>query len=161
MFHVLEHLPDPVSYVNAARGLLAPGGRLVVQTPNLDCWQYRVFGDRWSGLDVPRHLYNFRRRDLLRMLEACGFRIVRVKHFSWRDNPAGLATTIAPDLEPVARAARRDQPRNAFWLWLYFALTVAALPFAALEALAGHGSSIMAEAVAIDGSPDMGQARAA
>jgi SAM-dependent methyltransferase len=161
MFHVLEHLPDPVAYLNAARGLLASGGRLVVQTPNLDCWQYRIFQDRWSGLDVPRHLYNFRRQDLLRMLEGCGFRAVRVKHFSWRDNPAGLATTIAPGLEPVARAARGDRPRNAFWLWLYFALTVAALPFAALEALAGHGSSIMVEAVAIDNGAGMRQERAA
>jgi SAM-dependent methyltransferase len=159
MFHVLEHLPDPVAYVDAARSLLAPGGRLVVQTPNLDCWQYRIFGDRWSGLDVPRHLYNFRRRDLLRMLEGCGFRVVRIKDFSWRDNPAGLATTIAPHLEPVARAARGARPTSALWLWLYFALTVAALPFAALEALAGQGSSIMVEAAVAESG--MGQARAA
>ena len=145
MFHVLEHLPDPVAYLNAARGLLAPGGKLVVQTPNLDCWQYRIFGDRWSGLDIPRHLYDFRLRDLRRMLEGCGFRVVRVKHFSWRDNPAGRATTIAPGLEPVARAARGDRP-NAFWRWLYPILTVACLPVAALEALFAHGSSVMLEA---------------
>jgi len=142
MFHVLEHLRDPVAYVDAARQLLAPGGKLVVQTPNLDCWQYRVFGARWSGLDIPRHLYDFRLRDVRRLLENGGFRIVRVKHFSWRDNPAGLATTIAPGLEPVARAARGEASRNA----VYLALTAACLPFAALEACFGSGASVMVEA---------------
>jgi SAM-dependent methyltransferase len=146
MFHVLEHLPDPAAYLTAARRLLARGGKLVVQTPNLDCWQYRIFGARWSGLDIPRHLYDFRLRDLRRLLESCAFRVIRVKHFSWRDNPTGLATTIAPGLEPVARAARGAGSRNA----LYLALTAAALPFAALEAFFGHGSSMMIEAVMIE-----------
>jgi SAM-dependent methyltransferase len=142
MFHVLEHLSEPAAYLTMARRLLAPGGKLVVQTPNLDCWQYRIFGARWSGLDVPRHLYDFRTEDLLRLLDNSGFGIVRVKHFSLRDNPAGLATTIAPHLEPVSRAARGAKPRNA----LYLALTIASFPFALLEALFGRGSSVMVEA---------------
>jgi SAM-dependent methyltransferase len=142
MFHVLEHLKDPAGYLAAARRLLAAGGKLVVQTPNLDCWQYRLFGARWSGLDAPRHLYDFRLEDLRSLLENNGFRICRVKHFSWRDNPTSLATTIAPHLEPVARAARGARPRNA----LYLALTLVSLPFALLEAVFGHGSSVMLEA---------------
>jgi SAM-dependent methyltransferase len=147
MFHVLEHLHDPLAYVKAARKLLAPGGRLVVQTPNLDCWQYKVFGARWSGLDIPRHLYDFRLSDLRRLLEMGGFRVVRVKHFSWRDNPAGLATTIAPALEPVARANRGASSRSV----LYLALTLAVLPFTLLEALFGHGASVTIEAEAVTG----------
>jgi SAM-dependent methyltransferase len=142
MFHVLEHLPNPGVYVEAAYKLLAPAGKLIVQTPNLDCWQYRLWRSRWSGLDIPRHLYNFRTRDLRWLMQHCGFRVIRVKHFSWRDNPAGLATTIAPALEPVARAARGAEPRNL----LYGVIAAAALPFVAMEALFGHGSSIMIEA---------------
>lgn len=149
MFHLLEHLADPIDCLNAVRGLLAPGGKLVIQTPNLDCWQYRLFGKRWSGLDIPRHLYDFRLQDLRFMLHNCGFRVVRVKHFSWRDNPAGLATTIAPRLEPVARSARGDRP-HVFWRWLYPVLTLASLPLALLEAFFGHGSSVMIEAATAD-----------
>ena len=60
MFHVLEHVHDPRAYVAAAHHLLAPGGRLIAQTPNAACWQFRLLGRAWSGLDVPRHLFDFR-----------------------------------------------------------------------------------------------------
>jgi SAM-dependent methyltransferase len=142
MFHVLEHLSDPPAYVRAARRLLASGGKLVVQTPNFDSWQCRVCGPRWIGLDAPRHLFDFRLADLRRLLEAGGFRILRVKHFSWRDNAACLATSLAPGLEPVARSARGLPSRN----FSYLALTLCALPFAAMEALFGHGATVMIEA---------------
>jgi SAM-dependent methyltransferase len=148
MFHVLEHLPDPGAYLRAARRLLAPGGRLVVQTPHLDCWQYRAFGARWIGLDIPRHLFDFRLEDLRRLLEMSGFRVARIKHFSLRDNPACLATTLAPGLEPVARANRGEHPGGA----LYLALTVASLPFSLVEALFGHGATIMIEAALNEGA---------
>ena len=64
MFHVLEHLYDPASYLDAAHSLLAPDGRLIVQVPNAACWQFLLFGERWNGIDVPRHLIDFRLSDL-------------------------------------------------------------------------------------------------
>jgi SAM-dependent methyltransferase len=149
MFHVLEHLPDPAGFLRAARELLRPGGRLVVQVPNLDCWQYRLLGRRWNGVDVPRHLTDFRARDLERLLGQCGFRVRRRKYFSWRDNPAGLASSLAPGLDPVARNVRGlDSAAGGKLLkdLLYLGMVLAAVPFAAMEAAAGKGSSVMVEA---------------
>lgn len=149
MFHVLEHVPDPMSFLNAAKGLLKPGGSLVAQVPNIDCLQYKWLGAKWSGLDIPRHLHCFKTSDMKRMLEACGYKIVRVKHFSWRDNPAGLATSIFPALEPVARVVRKlDRGPFSKLLknFLYLALVMAAIPFAAVEAALQQGSSVMIEA---------------
>src|SRR5207249_6974384 len=103
MFHVLEHLYDPHSYLEEARGLLKPGGRLIVQVPNAACWQFLFLGERWNGLDVPRHLINFPLCDLDSLLAHCGFEVIRHKHFSLRDNPAGMATSLAPMLDPMAR----------------------------------------------------------
>ena len=107
MFHVLEHLYDPASYLRAAHELLAPDGRLIVQVPNAACWQFLLLGERWNGIDVPRHLTDFRASDLDRLLESCGFEVLRHKHFSLRDNPAGLATSLAPKLDPMARRIRQ------------------------------------------------------
>jgi SAM-dependent methyltransferase len=150
MFHVLEHLPDPRPYLESARLVLRDDGRLVVQTPDAACWQYRLLGRRWNGLDVPRHLHDFRGRDLERLLAGAGFDVVRRKHFSLRDNPAGLASSLAPGLDPMARRIRRRPESTAARLakdLAYLALTAASLPFTALEAAAGAGSTIMLEAV--------------
>ncbi len=149
MFHVVEHLPEPAAYLRAAHTLLRDGGRLVVQVPNADSLQFRLLGGRWSGIDIPRHLQNFRRADLQRLLTATGFEITRYKHFSWRDNPAGLATSLAPDLEPVARKVRKIDRGHATRLLkdaAYLALVLACLPFALFEAALGRGSTLMVEA---------------
>ena len=149
MFHVLEHLHDPARYIDSARALLKPGGRLIVQVPNASCWQFRLFGSSWNVVDVPRHLIDFKVSDLDLLLEDCGFEVLRHKHFSLRDNPAGLATTIAPSLDPMARrvrAASEDPRASLLKDALYFGLVAASAPFTLLEAFCGAGSTVMVEA---------------
>jgi len=149
MFHVLEHLYDPTLYLTAARKLLRPGGRLVLQVPNAACWQFMIFGEAWNGLDIPRHLIDYKEQDLVKLLDFAGFEVVRRKHFSLRDNPAGLATTLAVGLDPMARRIRRlpESPRTKLFKDLtYFGLVLAAIPFTLLEAACGAGATIMLEA---------------
>ncbi|MCB1020952.1 MAG: class I SAM-dependent methyltransferase [Acidobacteria bacterium] len=149
MFHVVEHLPDPMAALEAAWHLLAPGGRLVVQVPNAACWQMLLLGERWSGLDIPRHLIDFRAEDLEELLEHAGFEVRRRKYFSLRDNPAGLATSLAPSLDPMARKVRRvneSAGAEMFKNLLYFGLVMASAPLTLLEAAGAAGSTIMFEA---------------
>ncbi len=149
MFHVLEHLYDPVAYLEAAHRLLMPEGRLIVQVPNAACWQFLLFGEAWNGLDIPRHLIDFKEQDLVNLLEYSGFEVLRRKHFSLRDNPAGLASTLAPNLDPMARRIRRVEESDRLRLvkdFTYFALVLASIPFTLLEAACRAGSTIMLEA---------------
>ena len=149
MFHVLEHLYDPRAYLEAARELLMPEGRLVVQVPNAASWQARVLGWAWNGADIPRHLTDFRAADLERLLAMAGFEVLRRKHFSLRDNPAGLASSVAPSLDPMARRVRQVAESGGARLakdLAYFALVVASVPFAAAEAACGAGATVMIEA---------------
>lgn len=150
MFHVLEHVPDPMECVLSIWDLLAPGGKLIIQVPNAACWQFLLLGERWSGLDIPRHLIDFRAADLEHLLQAAGFEVRRRKFFSLRDNPAGLATSLLPRLDPVSRRVRKVKESAAGSLLkdcLYLALVAAAVPFTLLEAAAGAGSTVMIEAV--------------
>ena len=149
MFHVLEHLYDPVSYLETAHRLLRPDGRLIVQVPNAACWQFLLFGQNWNGVDVPRHLIDYRKSDIDTLLDHCGFEVLRHKHFSLRDNPAGFATSVAPSFDPMARRVRgiRETPGEKLLKdFAYFGLVVAALPFTLLEAACRAGSTIMVEA---------------
>ena len=149
MFHVLEHLYDPAGYIESAWRLLRPKGKVVVQVPNAASWQCAVFGANWNGVDIPRHLVNFRAKDVDGLLASCGFEVLRHKYFSLRDNPAGLATSLAPVLDPMARRVRRTPETSKQRLvrdLLYLGLVAVSLPFTVLEAAFRAGSTVMIEA---------------
>lgn len=149
MFHVLEHLRDPREALLFAGGLLKPQGGLIVQVPNVASCQARMFRSRWYGLDVPRHLVNFTAGGLRLLLNKVGFEILSVSHFSLRDNPASLASSIAPELDPVGRRGSGREESPAAQLCrdgLYFGLTLLAVPFAALESALGYGGTVMVHA---------------
>jgi len=111
MFHVVEHLYDPRAYFAVARDLLAKDGRLIVQVPNVASGQAWALGRRWNGFDVPRHLFNFRDRDLETGLVRSGFEVLRRKYFSLRDNPVARSET--PPVRTAAVALPPEMP--AFW----------------------------------------------
>jgi SAM-dependent methyltransferase len=149
MYHVVEHLSNPAAFLDAVHRILKPDGRLIVQVPNAASWQFLLLGENWSGADIPRHLIDFRASDLEVLLDTCGFEAVRWKYFSLRDNPAGLATSLAPGLDPMARRIRRVTETPALRLCkdlLYFALTAACVPFSIFEAACRAGSTVMVEA---------------
>lgn len=75
MWHYLEHDYDPARSLAYARDLLAPDGRLVIEVPRLDSVTFRMFGDRWPGLQAPQHTVLFDRESLVRMTEAAGLEV--------------------------------------------------------------------------------------
>jgi SAM-dependent methyltransferase len=56
LWQVIEHLPDPWDVLSQIAARLAPGGILVLDTPNPEAFQFRVLGHRWVHLDPPRHV---------------------------------------------------------------------------------------------------------
>ena len=57
LWHVMEHLANPWNVLAAISGKLAPGGVLVVATPNPAAWQFGIQGKFWPHVDAPRHLF--------------------------------------------------------------------------------------------------------
>lgn len=56
IWHVLEHLPDPLAFLKAASENLVPGGILAIAMPNPNAFQFKLMGRHWPHLDAPRHL---------------------------------------------------------------------------------------------------------
>ena len=75
MSQVLEHVPDPLATLRSIRGLLAPGGRLVVGVPNIRSLAARATRGSWDGLEMPRHLVHYDRDSLRWVLALAGFRV--------------------------------------------------------------------------------------
>jgi len=81
MFHVIEHVDDPLAVARRVYGWLRPGGVFAVETPNIDSWDARLFRDRyWGGYHIPRHWNLFRPDTLHRLLERAGFEIVSTSY---------------------------------------------------------------------------------
>ena len=76
--HVIEHVLDPPATLRRAFELLRPGGLLFGETPNINCWDFRVFGRYWGALHFPRHLTFFSERTLTQALRDAGFSGVRI-----------------------------------------------------------------------------------
>jgi SAM-dependent methyltransferase len=59
MWHVFEHLENPVDVLRQLAGHLTPTGAFVISVPNEGSWQRRAFRRSWFHLDPPRHLIHF------------------------------------------------------------------------------------------------------
>ena len=55
LWHVAEHLDDPLAALERVRGWLAPGGLVVLGVPNAASAQARLAGPAWMHWDAPRH----------------------------------------------------------------------------------------------------------
>lgn len=153
MFHTLEHVVEPFQYLKKVRDLLKKPGSLIVQVPNRESCQARIFGPRWYGLDCPRHVCNYNRHALLYLLGRCGFRIRKTRHFSLRDNAAAIASSTFPSLDPMSgkvrnlRDARKHGSASSIFKEIaYLGLFLSAQPLALLEAGLGRGGTITVHA---------------
>jgi 2-polyprenyl-3-methyl-5-hydroxy-6-metoxy-1,4-benzoquinol methylase len=73
--HVIEHVYDPGHLIASMYRILKPGGRLWIETPNINSAGHAFFGASWRGLEPPRHLAIMNYQTMVRMLSGAGFSI--------------------------------------------------------------------------------------
>jgi len=78
LWHVLEHVYDPLDTLKRIRPLLSEEGALIIGVPNMDCLQRRLFGKAWWYWEVPRHFWHFTPKTLTALLERAGYQIFRL-----------------------------------------------------------------------------------
>lgn len=79
LWHVIEHLPDPLAALRKIRSLLRDGGILIMETRNYRGYDARAQGERWGGWAFPHHLWHFDPGSYSLLVEKAGFRVVRLK----------------------------------------------------------------------------------
>jgi len=153
LFHVMEHVTTPRQVLAEVSRVLKPNGVAILQVPNIESWQFKIFGARWYGLDIPRHVIDYSRNSMLKLLADSGFVVNRIRHFNLRDNGPALVSSVFPSLDPVSRSVRHrkrnnDESRPVEWFrhLMYLLLVTYAYPVVLLESAFGCGATIMIEA---------------
>jgi SAM-dependent methyltransferase len=115
--HVIEHVHHPVDTLRLAFRLLRRGGRLWIETPNIESLGHAEFGSDWRGLEPPRHLVVFSPKSIEYALDQAGFR-------DWRRiNRAEITDAIFHASEEIGRRAGLPALQaKAGWRRRYLAL---------------------------------------
>tara|TARA_B100000579_G_C22755090_1_gene816003 strand:+ start:160 stop:1011 length:852 start_codon:yes stop_codon:yes gene_type:complete len=77
LWHVLEHLPHPENSIKTYRDLLKPAGLLIVAVPNFESHDSNHYQQHWAALDVPRHLWHFTPKGLIKSAQGIGFDLIK------------------------------------------------------------------------------------
>jgi len=129
--HSLEHVADPAAGLRAAAKLLTPRGLILVRIPVVS-YAWERFGDKWVGLDAPRHLSLPTEDGFSQLAARLGLRIVHSRYDStamqflaseayergltlqgaFASNPAKTALRTILSLPKALRANRLNRERR-------------------------------------------------
>lgn len=109
LFHVFEHLTDPVGTLQQLRQRMLPGGRLVIEVPHAgDLLLSRLELDAFKAFTFwSEHLILHSRKTLAAFVEAAGFEVVGIEgcqryplsnHLHWLANGKPGGHSLWPDL---------------------------------------------------------------
>jgi SAM-dependent methyltransferase len=120
MWHVLEHVPDPVPTLRRLRQALRPGGLFFCEVPNIDCALAHAKGDRWSCLEPEHHVGHFNAESIRVALSTAGFEpvvrktvpMVHYARWSSRRWPVEAARSIVIGRRHRIPAFRADPDRH-------------------------------------------------
>ena len=97
LYHVLEHIPELNPFLSELRRVLKPGtGTLVIEVPNGESLQSRLYKANWPYVHPRDHLYYFSARSLPKLLQKHGF----------RDITMGMPSRVSPTPDTRFRLRR-------------------------------------------------------
>jgi 2-polyprenyl-3-methyl-5-hydroxy-6-metoxy-1,4-benzoquinol methylase len=79
LWHVLEHLYEPVMWLKEIMRILKDDGTCVIALPNIKSADAGWFGNEWAALDVPRHLWHFSPATLQAFIKRHGLNCIELK----------------------------------------------------------------------------------
>ena len=132
MFHVLEHLANPLTSLKKISEHLKPGGLLFGEVPNWDSLWRRLFPRHWQGLQIPRHQTLFDPLSLRKVLGLAGYDLIDIRCIY---DPGDLSVTLCNWI--VHKLKLQTPPRQ---VWFYFPAVLLSAPIVWFANLLSHRS---------------------
>jgi SAM-dependent methyltransferase len=80
MWDVIEHLRDPMKYLEKISSVITSGGKVYITTGDIGALVPRWQGRNWRMIHPPSRLNYFSAKSLKLLLERCGLTVVRVTY---------------------------------------------------------------------------------
>ncbi|MCM8787050.1 MAG: class I SAM-dependent methyltransferase [Candidatus Omnitrophica bacterium] len=81
LWQVIEHLEEPLEVLKKLNRFLKKEGFLLIECPNFSSFSAKIFKDKWQGLDLPRHFFQFNPKTLKKLLNKAGFEVKKIDYF--------------------------------------------------------------------------------
>lgn len=114
--HVLEHVPEPMEFVQHMWRVTTPGGVVVIEVPNYASKKSRRMGAKWPSLYPSTHLFQFTPTTLADVCRRAGLVILAVH----RVGGAGMCEGLTPGAGASASETSQKTGKNR----LYFSKIV-------------------------------------
>ncbi len=97
LWATIEHLHHPDRFLMKIREDLVPGGMLYISTCRIGGINFmKLYGKHWRYYNFPEHLYFFSRKTIKKLLERCGFRMMKYRTYgSGFGNPGSVTRKVA------------------------------------------------------------------
>jgi SAM-dependent methyltransferase len=143
LYNVLEHTHHPSRVCNEIHRILKDDGFLIIQVPNKDSLQYKIFKGQWAAFDVPRDLYYFGVGALRSLLGRVGFAVTKMDHFMNWWHPPTLVLSLFPSLDPQKAWGEEHQGESpVFQRVAWILCTLLVTPLTQLESWFKHGAIV-------------------
>ncbi len=136
LFHVLEHIEYPHKLLNHIRkNLLTNAGYLIVQVPNYDSLERKIFGRKWFCFDSPRHLWQFNEAALKETLEKAGYKIIGTYKTNAPLHPVSIVPSIFRELDVQRIWANKSRGKlyKRLMMLLWVVLTIMTIPLVIIQ----------------------------
>lgn len=80
LWHVIEHIPNPLSVIQKLVFSLKPEGILVLAMPNHLSFDAKFYKENWAAYDVPRHLHHFSPKRIIDLLTTHGLKLQSISY---------------------------------------------------------------------------------
>ena len=121
--HVLEHIDNPLVYMQNLRKVMASNGEVLIEVPNLHGLAGQLMGEHWHWYLVPHHLHYFTEESLALTLEKAGFENVVVHPRTNTSTPGAYTAEILRTLVALFQNRRLpdliSKPYSDMNAWLY------------------------------------------
>jgi 2-polyprenyl-3-methyl-5-hydroxy-6-metoxy-1,4-benzoquinol methylase len=78
LWHVLEHIPNLIEYINQLKKLLKPNGVLIIAVPNFKSYDAKHYKEFWAAYDVPRHLWHFSTTSIKKLFSSIEMKVEKI-----------------------------------------------------------------------------------